>query len=129
MCLRYGKAWQDDKPCVVDRSATCYKRTGALVCRIVATPRQNVVPVRMINVHDTPLRVYKGTVLGTLQPCVQMQSIHEISKVDACSCACNCMGTDGGDNAIRVCCHTLERCESVQKKYELLLAGTEAHSS
>ena len=123
--LSGGDVIQDDKPCVVDRSATCYERTGALVCRIVATPRQNVVPVRMINVHDTPLRVYKGTVLGTLQPCVQMQAMQEIATVDACSCDCSCLATDGGKDVVRVCCHTLERCGTEQEKYESLLAGTE----
>ena len=122
---------QDGKLCMVNRNATCYELTGALVCRIVAVPKQSVVPIRMINVQDTPLKVHKGTVLGLLEPVVEMRSMipaTEGEKECECSCLCSCMNkvkekmNDEMHN-IYVYCHTLKRCHTNEQRYDKIMAS------
>ena len=79
---------QDGKMCMVNRILTCYELTGALVCRILAVPKQNVVPIRMINVQDTPFKVHKGTLLVLLELVVEMREVNPSKEKKECECSC-----------------------------------------
>ena len=61
-----GKTDVDGRPVVVEPSKTVYGKTGAVVCKIAATPRRRAVPLRIANPGDATVTIYKGTTVGIL---------------------------------------------------------------
>ena len=62
-----GKKSVDGRVTMVEPSRTIFSKTGALVCRVTATPRKGKVPVRIYNPHDEPIVIHKHTTLGILR--------------------------------------------------------------
>ena len=90
-----SKRSQEGKRCIVKRASTALNRTGALVCRVVATPKNGQVPLRVMNCGDQPLRVHKGSVLGLLEPIQSVQTWEEANQsstysLESCTCMCTC---------------------------------------
>ena len=62
-----GKYNVDGRTSMIEPAGVLFSKTGALVCKLVVTPANNSVPVRVFNPHDEPIRLYKGTTLGILR--------------------------------------------------------------
>ena len=44
-----------------------FGKTGALLCKLAVVPRKNIIPVRIFNPHDEPVKIFKGTTIGLLR--------------------------------------------------------------
>ena len=62
-----GKNDIEGRNSMMEPAGILFPKTGALICKLVVTPRRNTVPVRIFNPHDEPIRLYKGTTLGILR--------------------------------------------------------------
>ena len=52
---------------VLEPARSVFPKTGALVSKIMVTPKTSVVPVRIFNPHDEPIQLFRSTTLGLLQ--------------------------------------------------------------
>lgn len=61
-----GKKNIEGIPVVLERARTVYPKTGAIVAKIVVTPKVSHVPVRLYNPCEQHVTIYKRTTLGIL---------------------------------------------------------------
>ena len=110
---------QDGKICIVEPTNTITNTTGLMVCKVLAIPKQNLVPVRIMNLSTEPIYMYKGKVIGEIEPVTAVQHFEDktIAK-DKCTCKCNCIPTFGlhKDYSHLHCCHRLNSM-SAEDKY------------
>ena len=86
---------QDGKPCIINQTSTTLIRTGALLCKVVATPNEGRVPMRVLNCHDEPLQIPKGSLMGILEPVTKLvpwkdKLTSDDEGKDSCTCKCSC---------------------------------------
>ena len=61
-------------------------------------PHESVIPVRIMNVHDEPIRIWKGTVMGLLEPVTEVRNLDNVPAEDE-ECTCPCAGARSDDHA------------------------------
>ena len=57
-----------------------YGKTGALLCKLVVVPQKNMIPVRVFNPHDTPIKIFRGTTLGILRDVQQTVEWNDVEN-------------------------------------------------
>ena len=102
-------------------SNTCLDRTSALVCRTSVVPHESVIPVRIMNVHDEPIRIWKGTVMGLLDPVAEVRNLDSLPAEEE-ECTFTCVG-EPSDKCMQpsdnlACCHVFATSRSLEEKYE-----------
>ena len=112
---------QDEKICMVEKTNTCLDRTGALVCRTSVVPHESIIPIRIMNVHDEPIRIWKGTVMGLLEPVTEVRNLDTVpAEEEECTCTCagECSDEGAQSSEYPACCHMFETTKSLEEKYE-----------
>ena len=75
----HNKTSQNGKVLAIQSASTTYAHTGAMVCHIVTRPSNGRVPLRVLNLNDHPIKLYKGSIMGIAEPVV---SVNKWSQVD-----------------------------------------------
>ena len=70
----HGKSAQN-RVCAVECLPTLAQTMGEVMGSELVGVQNGKVPVNVINVHDTPLQVYKGKTLGSLHPVKHISTI------------------------------------------------------
>ena len=70
----HGKSAQN-RVCAVECLPTLAETMGVVMGSELVEVQNGKVPVNLINVHDTPLQVYKGKTLGSLHPVKHISTI------------------------------------------------------
>ena len=110
---------QDGKTCIIEPTSTIRDTTGLMVCKVLAIPKQNLVPVRFMNLSTEPIHMYKGKVIGECEPVTSVQQFSETSIQDTkCTCICDCIPTFNKETSTSHlhCCHELNTM-SAEDKY------------
>ena len=117
----------NSRVCVLEPIASCTDRTGLMVCRTAVEPKQNVVPVRILNLTDEPVKVWKGTTVAMAEVVIQANDMEIEQESDdksdePCTCECDCFSHDlTRDQRVQThCCHELQSCPTVFSKYDYL---------
>ena len=98
------------RPCVIEPIASCTDRTGLMVCRTAVEPKQNVVPVRILNVTNEPVKVWKGATVAMAELVIQANNMSNTEDYDTdcqepCTCACDCYNRDAErDRTVHIYC-------------------------
>ena len=117
-----GKRSYDGQVCMVDKINTCFGKTGALSCRVVAIPNKGIVPVRLMNATNDAIRLWRGSGIGLVEPvmaCAEVPTDIEIDK-ELCTCKCNCVSGTEKAGRQEKCCHGLEKNPPGDSRYEYL---------
>ena len=79
-----GDTSLEGRTVLIEPARTLFVKTGALVCKTVAVPRQGMVYVRIFNPDDEPIIIFKNTTLGILQDVDQTRKWKEptVSETD-----------------------------------------------
>ena len=116
-----GSTDQNGKVCVVERVNTCLDKTGALICRTTVIPEQGIVPVRFMNATTEPIRLWKGSVVGLVEPVISCSEMTSDPVSDTlCECKCDCLNKSGKPDPTVKCCHGLEQNSSTDSRYDYL---------
>ena len=67
---------------MLEPASSLFRKTGAIVCKTTVTPRKNIIPVRIMNPHEVPISIFKGTVLGILREVDQLRTWTDESGED-----------------------------------------------
>ena len=120
------------KVCMLEETNAYSQRTGANVCKVTVIPQQGMVPVRILNTSDEPVRLWKGATVAMMETITQAENIEddvrpEQAEVEPCTCTCTCIntGTECAQLAQRVCCHELSKKTSIQEQYEYVTNSLE----
>ena len=105
----------NQKLCVVSPSDNTVQNQGMLVCNALTVPTQDTVPVRIFNYTDKPIRLFKGKVMGKIEPVVGYSRLKTEDVNQPCSCDCDCIPKYMGrtqkktskTESARPCCHKL----------------------
>ena len=96
-----GKFNIDGRPVLVEPSRTVYGKTGAIVCKIVARPYENHVPLRVVNPGDDTITIYKGTTVGVLSDVTEasmwQSKTHDDAETDSLCRVSRAASTDSDD--------------------------------
>ena len=109
---------QDEKMCMIEKTNTCLDRTGALVCRTSVVLHESVILVRIMNVYDEPIRIWKGTVMGLLEPVTEVRNLDNVPADEeecTCSCAGECSDDHAQSNEYPACCHMFDTSKLLEE--------------
>ena len=101
------------------------QRTGAKLCKVTVIPQQGLVPVRLMNTSNEPIRVWKGATVAMMETITQAKEIEEEEsdpQQEPCTCTCTCFDTSTGraQPVQQLCCHQLARRTSLESQYEYI---------
>ena len=90
-----GEPLHDGTNVIIERDESTLTRTGALVCKVVAKPKEGLVPFRVMNVSDEPLDIPAGSVMGDLEQVTDVVPFGDIFEPveyssEQCTCDCKC---------------------------------------
>ena len=77
-----NKSKQDGKVLAVQRAATTFSRTGAMVCHIVTRAKNNSIPLRVANLSDQPLTLKKGSVMAIAEPVLSVSKWNDVDEIE-----------------------------------------------
>ena len=105
----------NQKLCVVSPSDNTVQNQGMLVCNALTVPTSDTVPIRVFNYTDKPIRLFKGKVMGKIEPVVGFSCLKTEDINQPCTCDCDCIPTYTGKvskktkkpDYTRPCCHKL----------------------
>ena len=92
--------------------------TGALVCRTSVVPHESVIRVRIMNVNDEPIQIWKRTVTGLLGPVTEVRNLDNVPADEeecTCSCAGECSDDHAQSNEYPACCHMFDTSKLLEE--------------
>ena len=113
------------KVCMLEEANAYSQRTGAKLCKITVIPQQGLVPVRLMNTSNEPIRVWKGATVAMMETITQAEEIEEEAsdpQQEPCTCTCTCLDTSTGraQSVQQLCCHQLAQRTSLESQYEYI---------
>ena len=104
----------NNKLCVVSPSDNTVQNQGMLICNALTVPTSDTVPVRIFNYTDKPIRLFRGKVMGKIEPVVGFSCLKTQDSTQPCTCECDCIPKLTGQKTrktkselTRPCCHML----------------------
>ena len=68
ICAHVSRGGRHGRPSVMEPAASAFHKHGIMVCKVVVTPKDRKVPVRIINPTEKEVTIYPKMNLGLLQP-------------------------------------------------------------
>ena len=121
----------NDKICVVDQAILAIERTGALVSRTIGKVKDDMIPIRMMNVTAQPITIRKGVTIAIAEPISNIKMLdknqsnsetrqNSNSRQEQCTCQCDCLSSLKSETK-KLCCHKLTRHKNQTEKYDYFL--------
>ena len=99
-----------NKLCLVGPMDRQGQNQGLLLCNALAVPNSDVVPIRLLNYTDKPIKLFRGKVMGKIEPVIGYSQLKEEADSENCTCECDCISTLQGKPQLvepLPCCHKL----------------------
>ena len=125
-----GYKHEAGRPYILESTMTSFAKTGLMTCRVTATPTASKIPVRVINLTDERVRVFKGTIVAALDPVAEIRAAPaESPDCKECTCGCECDKEERSDPVETVCCHTVDKIPSKDEKQKYFQDYAQIHTS
>jgi hypothetical protein len=115
----------DRKICLVSPVENNMQNQGVLLCNALTVPKNDTVPIRILNYTDKPVRLFRGKVMGKIEPVVGFSNFKEDSD-DKCTCDCDCLRYQrkvASSPDELPCCHKIASVSS-EERFSFMMTHT-----